>query len=318
MSIIRKTLAGAAVAAVALTGTSSPAFAQETVQAIVPFGAGGGTDRWARIMSSAAFDVFDAGMRIQNRGGASGTIGWKYMLDQGPDGISIMFGSPTPVMAALLEKNPPFDPINDVKVVAFYSVMKPTLLAPKDKPYNSYEKLIEYLKTSDEKLTMGGTLTQALGIASILDAAGVIDKVTIVTYDGTGDAMNDYLGGHIHLAAVTESTAVTVVDEHNTILNASSTDYPEEAKKILGDVPNAKSLGYTPYNPPRFIGMHPDTPPEQVKAMSDNLEKLFALEQVDSLVKGIGEVIEFVPHEQAEKEYREMIEASKKYLPLIQ
>ena len=53
---------------------STPAQAKspdETILTIVPFGAGGGTDRWGRVMSSVGFDVFKEGMRIQNRGGAA-------------------------------------------------------------------------------------------------------------------------------------------------------------------------------------------------------------------------------------------------------
>ena len=50
-------------------------YPDKTVRAIVPFGAGGGTDRWVRVMSSVGFDIFDKGMRVQNRGGASGTVG---------------------------------------------------------------------------------------------------------------------------------------------------------------------------------------------------------------------------------------------------
>ena len=115
-------------------------------------------------MSSVGFDVFKSGMRVQNRGGAGGTVGWKYMLDRGADGHSVLLASPTPVIAALLEKKPPFDP-EKVKIAAYYSVMRPTLMAPKGKPYSTWAGLVKYLKGGGKKLTIGGTITQALGQA---------------------------------------------------------------------------------------------------------------------------------------------------------
>ena len=105
------TLAAFAVATLVTMGPTKAAEYPDnkTVLAVVPFGAGGGTDRWARVMSSVGFDFFGKGMRVQNRGGAGGTIGWKHMLDRGPDGHTIVLASPTPVLAALAEKKPPLN-----------------------------------------------------------------------------------------------------------------------------------------------------------------------------------------------------------------
>lgn len=308
----------AAVAGAPQQTAQAAEYPDKTVLALVPFGAGGGTDRWARVFASVGFDYFERGLRVQNRGGASGTIGWKNMLDKGADGHTLMFGSPTPVMAALIEKNPPFDPAKDVKIVAYYSVMKPSLLAPRGKPYHTWDGFINHIKTSDEKLTIGGTMTQLMGTAAALDQLGLADRVILVTYSGTGKTMNDYLGGHIHMAAVTTSTAVTVMDKHAVVFNASDRDYPDDAKKILGEVPNAKTLGLKAFNPPRFIGMHPDTPDEQVAIMSKKLGEMLAAKPVVNMLKKLGEVIVYLPHDEAEKSYQEILAAAKKNITLFQ
>ena len=99
-------VAAGAIAFGALAAVAAD-YPSKTVKTIVPFGAGGGTDRWARVMSSVAFDVMDVGWHIQNRGGAGGTVGWKYMLDQGGDGHAILMASPTPVIAAMMESKLP-------------------------------------------------------------------------------------------------------------------------------------------------------------------------------------------------------------------
>ncbi len=312
---------GSVLAAVAVLGVPQHAAAADypdkVVQAIVPFGAGGGTDRWARVMSSVGFDVFTHGMRVQNRGGASGTVGWKYMLDQGPNGHTILLASPTPVIAALLEKKRPFEPDN-VKIVAYYSIMKPTLMAPKGKPYSTWDGLIKHLKAGGKKPTLGGTITQVLGPANLLNQLGLAERVIFVTYSGTGKAVNDFLGGHIDMVAVTSSTALTLADRAAAVVNGSDFDYPKKVKKALGNVPNAETLALKPFNPPRFFAMHPDTPDAQVAAMSEKLGELLKKKSVKRLIGKLGEEIVYMPHEQAAAAYKDTLATSRKNLPLFE
>lgn len=322
MQITRRlTLAAMGAAALGLaapTLAAADAYPSSTIKTLVPFGAGGGTDRWARVMSSGSFDVFGHGMHVQNRGGAGGTIGWKYMMDQKADGHSILLASPTPVMAALIEKNPPFDPTN-VKIAAYYSVMKPTLVGPKDAPYSSWEGLVAYLKDDgNKKLTIGGTMTQLLGPASLLGQLGLEQRVILVPYSGTGKAVNDYLGSHINLVAVTTSTATGLAKDHSIIVNASSLEYPKAALKELGDVPNATKLGMKPFDPPRFVAMHPDTPDAQVKVMGEKIGELLANKSVARLVGKLGEDVIFIGPDEAGAAYQEVLVEAKKYLPLFQ
>jgi tripartite-type tricarboxylate transporter receptor subunit TctC len=310
-------LAATAVLLGSAAGVTAADYPSKVINAVVPFGAGGGTDRWARVMSSVGFDVFGTGMRVQNRGGASGTVGWKYMLDQGADGHTVLLGSPTPVIAALLEKQPPFDPTK-VKIVAYYSIMKPTLIALKGKPYSSWDGLVSHLKKGGKKLTLGGTITQTLGIASLLAQLKLADRVVLVPYSGTGKAVNDFLGGHVDLAAVTTSTAVSLAEKAVSLVNATDLDYPKKAAGVLGDVPNAKKLGLKPFNPPRFIAVHPDTPDDQVAVLSEKFGEMMKSKPVDRLISKLGEDIIFVPHDKAGGAYQDVLSDAKKYLPMFQ
>jgi tripartite-type tricarboxylate transporter receptor subunit TctC len=288
----------------------------KTVLALVPFGAGGGTDRWARVMSSVGFDFFGRGLRVQNRGGAGGTVGWKHMLSKGPDGHTVILGSPTPVLAALAEKKPPFDPGN-VKIVAYYSVMKTTLMSPKGKPYDTWDGFVKHLKSSNKKVSIGATMTHLLGVVQALKELKLDKKVILVNYSGTGKAMNDYIGNHIDMIALTTSTAIGMMQKHNAIFNASGSDYPKKQKKKLGNVPNAKTLGLTPYEPPRFFAMHPDTPDAQVKIMSEKLGKLLKAKPVKKLIGKLGEVITFLPQEKAAVAYKDVLKLARDNISLL-
>ncbi len=320
---LRRALVGtlAMGAVLGVTGMlSAPAqaadYPSKTVLAIVPFGAGGGTDRWARVMSSVGFDVFKEGMRIQNRGGAGGTIGWKYMLDKGADGHTVLLGSPTPVIAAMLEKKAPFDPAK-VKIVAYYSNMRTTVMAPKGKEYDSWKGFLKYIKTAKKKPTYGATITHAIGLANLLDQLGLAKKVIFVTYSGTGKAVNDYLGGHINMVGFTASSAVSLSKKHNVIVNGSNNQYPKKIVAKIGKVPMAPDLGLKPFNPPRFIAMHPDTPDAQVKAMSEKFGKLLKMKPVKKLMGKLGEEIAFLPYDKAAAEYEKVLISSRKLLKLL-
>lgn len=305
-------------------GTSGPApavaaeeYPDKVVQLLVPFGAGGGTDRWARVMASSGFDVFTHGIRVENRGGAQGTVGWKHMLSKGADGYTVLLASPTPVIATMLEKTPPFDPA-DIKIVAYYSVIRPTLMVLKGKSYSDWNGFIEHLKKGGKKPTVGGTLLLLIGLANLLDQVGLADRVTMVPYSGTGKSMSDFLGGHIDAVMVTDTTAAQSVDRAVSLVNGSGLPYVGAAAKALGNVPNATDLGLEPYNPPRFLAMHPDTPDEQVRTMSEKFGKLLSLKPVKNLIAKLGEEIVFIPREQAEDEYKKLVASSRKYLPLLQ
>ena len=315
---LSKFLATAATAGAIAFGAFAAAAADypsKTVKAIVPFGAGGGTDRWARVMSSVAFDVMDVGWHIQNRGGAGGTVGWKYMLDQGGDGYAILMASPTPVIAALMESKPPFNP-DEVKIAAYYSVMKPTMVAAKGKEWSTWDGLVKYAKDGGKKLTVGGTNTQLLGAANLFDQGGI--EAIYVPYSGTGKAVNDFLGGHINLVMVTTSTAVTLVDRGSIVVNTSSSPYDEKSAEALGNPPRADELGYKGFNPPRFIAMHPDTTDEQVQIMGAKIGQMLETKSVKRLIGKLGEEITFVGYPEAQKLYAETMAQSKAAMKLLQ
>ena len=317
MKIVQLTTAALTAGAIALGALTTVAadYPSETVKAVVPFGAGGGTDRWARVMSSVAFDVMDNGWHIQNRGGAAGTIGWKYMEDQGADGHTILLASPTPVIAALLESKPPFDP-KAVKVAAYYSIMKPTLVAAQGQDWSNWEGLVKYAAAGGKKLTVGGTNTQLLGAANLFEQAG-IDAI-YVPYSGTGKAVNDSLGGHINMVMVTTSTALTLTDRGSVVVNTSDRAYGEKIATALGNPPRADELGFKGFNPPRFIAMHGDTPAEQVKVMGEKIGAMLETKSVKKLIGKLGEEIVFVGYPEAQKQYEATVEQSAEVMKLLQ
>ena len=107
------TLASIIFASFVLTGLASSAAAaypEKMIKYIVVFKAGGGTDRWARILSSGAIDNFGQPWHVINVPGADGIVGWRQAIKGKPDGYTIVQGSSTPVIALVKEEKPPISP----------------------------------------------------------------------------------------------------------------------------------------------------------------------------------------------------------------
>lgn len=271
---------------------------------VVPFGAGGGTDRWGRILSSGSFDAFGMAMRVVNKPGASAIVGWKYMLSKKPDGCTILQASPTPIIALLREKNPPLK-TDQVKIVAIVSSFRSLLLSAPGKPWASLDGLKAYAKKNPGKLTLGGTQSHLLGQTFFLNQIGL--KVTAVPYSSTGKAISDFLGGHVNLVGITASSGAGLIPKRATAIVNTSNMALSKKLKVFKGVPTAKEAGAAPISFPRWIGVHPDTSDAIADELSDSFGKLIKQKAIKQLINKIGEEIIFSPRAKAAAQYKDIV-----------
>jgi len=291
-------------------------YPNKTITWVAAFGAGGGTDRWARILSMVAIDVLGQATHVRNMPGASGVVAWKHILEQPADGYTIYHASSTPVLGLLSEKDAPFGP-EKLKVVAYVSQFRSILMAQPGKKWSNWNSFKSYAKANPGKISIGGTLSLLLGVAVILEQEGL--KVTYVPYSSTGKAMADFVGGHISAGVGTASTALTLVPQKAVaVLNSSALPLPKKVAKSLGNPPLASTLGYKgAINFPNLVGVHPDTPDEIANLLSKKIGEILSHKSVKRLVKKIGEEIIYIPREKATGEYNKMVidmKAGLKYL----
>lgn len=313
-----------AMAALAMVFARGPAQAQsaddypqrcKVINYIVPFGAGGGTDRWARILSSVAIDEFGVPWHVKNMPGASAVVGWRHALGQPADGCTILQGSPTPVLALLSEAKPPIQP-DQIKIAAYVSAFRAIVVAAKGKEWSTWEGLVKYAKANPGKLTLGGSLSNSVGAANVMNEAGL--KVTYVPYPETAKAIADFLGGHITLAAATTSTIQTIVPEKATaVINTSDIPLDEKTRKQFGNIPSATSLGMSGISFPRWVGVHPDTPDAIAEKVSVGVGKILKSKSVKRLLRKIGEEIIYSPRAEATGKYERMVKAMRKNVKLV-
>lgn len=200
MNIRRGLLAIAALAG--LTGGAvSPAWAQENwparpVKIIVNFAPGGSTDNAARPIADRLSRALGQQFIIENKPGASGTIGVEAAVRSAPDGYTFLVtGSPVVILIPQARKVS-WDPFKDMAQVGhFADYMLPIVVNP-SLPVNTLKELEAYAKANPGKLNCGsaglGTLTHL--ICETLKSSAGIDNLH-VPYRGGADALNDFLAG---------------------------------------------------------------------------------------------------------------------------
>jgi tripartite-type tricarboxylate transporter receptor subunit TctC len=194
----------AALALCAGFGTAAQAqndYPSKVIQLIVPFVAGGGGDRLARVAAQPAAEALGQQIVIENRPGAGGNIGAGYAAKAAPDGYTLFYGTNgTHAINHALYANPGFDPVKDFTPVARLTRIGMVVVVKQDFPAKSAPELVSYLKKNPGKATFGSA-----GNGTSSHIAGEMFKMMTgtdmlhVPYRGNGPAMIDLVGGRIDL-----------------------------------------------------------------------------------------------------------------------
>ena len=196
-------LAIAAAAALALTmPAQAQTYPERVVKVINPFPAGGSVDITARLMSQKLSEITGQQFVVENRGGAGGNTGADAVAKSDPDGYTLLFTAPGPLVTnpTLFTKGLPFDPNRDFTPIAIFAITPIVLMVNPALPINNVQELIAYAKANPGKVNFGSA-----GVGSTPHLSGELFKnmtkveITHVPYRGTAPAMNDLIAGHIQM-----------------------------------------------------------------------------------------------------------------------
>jgi tripartite-type tricarboxylate transporter receptor subunit TctC len=189
-------------AALALLALSFTAWAQDyptkPIRVIVPYSAGGGADILARLVSQELSARLKQPVVVENKGGASNTIGMQQVLSSGADGYTLGLATPVFVMTPSLMKNHPYDTLKDFTPVAMIGFTPMVLVVHPSVPAKSTQELIALAKAKPGSLnfaSLGAATTQGLA-ASMFNFMAGIDAVQ-VPYKGSAPGVTDLLSGNV-------------------------------------------------------------------------------------------------------------------------
>ncbi|NRF67295.1 tripartite tricarboxylate transporter substrate binding protein [Aquincola sp. S2] len=172
----------------------------QTLRLVVPFAAGGGVDNAARLLGEQLRKQLGVTVLVENRAGASGTIGGKAVQTAAADGTTLLFSAATHVLARQVLTNPPYDPQTDFAPVARFGEAPLMVVVA---PQTAQRKLADVLAAARQQPESWTAAIPAAGapshLATLLLAQQGGVKFTYVAYKGTQPALTDVGGGHVNL-----------------------------------------------------------------------------------------------------------------------
>jgi len=258
------------------------------VKLLVGFPPGGGTDVVARIIAPRYSELLGQSVVIENRPGATGTMAAGQVAKTAPDGYTIMMGHVSVnAIAPALFSNLQYDVIRDFAPIGIAAAVPHFVTVHPSVPSKSLKELTQFLKSKPE-LTFpsagNGSMPHLAGeIFSAL--AGV--KMVHVPYKGTGQSMQDLLGGQ-HLVAF-DTMPASAPHVRSGKLRALATSSASRLP-AFPDVPTAEEAGLAGYQVITWYGVFAPagTPPAIVKRLHGDLVKAMQTPDTKSKLEGIG------------------------------
>ena len=282
----------AAVAAFAVQAQSFPGSKPITI--VVPFAAGGPTDRVARDLAEAMRKPMDgATIVIENVAGAGGTIAGNKVAKANPDGHTLFLHHIGMATSPALYRKLPYSVPNDFTYLGMVNEVPMTLIGRPSLPANNYKELSAWINSNKGKINLGNA---GLGAASHLcglmfqNALGV--DMTTVPYKGTAPAITDLIGGQIDLLC-DQTTNTTPQIEGKKVKAYAVTTTKRLTTPALKDLPTLQEAGLKGFDVSIWHGLYaPKGVPADVVAKINAALKV-ALKDPDFIKKqeGLGAVV---------------------------
>ena len=173
-------------------------FPSKPIRVIVPYAAGGGADILARLVSQGLNARLKQPVVVENRGGASNTIGMQAVAAAPKDGYTLGLATPVFVMTPSLIRNHPYDTLKDFAPVGMIGNTPLVLVVHPSVPAKTTREFIALAKAKPGSLnfaSLGAATTQGLAATMFNFMAGV--EAVEVPYKGSAPGVTDLLGGNV-------------------------------------------------------------------------------------------------------------------------
>jgi len=312
-----KKFVGALFAAAALCAPMAvhgQGYPTKVVRIVVPYPPGGTVDAVARTIAARLSESLGQQFIVDNRPGASGTIGSTAVAKSPADGYTLLVQASTFVASPLLMGNVPYDVEKDFTPITNLGSVPLLVTAYPGTPAKNLKEFLAAIKADPKKYVFG---TSAVGSASHLaeEAIKYEAKVdfTIVPYKGTAPALTDVMGGHI--SAMVDALPSTMPHVKSGKLKPLAVT---TAKRVaaLPDVPTVAESGLDGFEMVSWYGLWapPNLPPDLVTKLQQEVAKALKSPQV---AKALGEY-GFVAAGTTAEEFKTYIkQESAKYAKLI-
>ena len=313
----RTLVAQAALAtALSLTAVAGCAAGESALTIVVGYSAGGSTDTIARVFAQRLQDKLSRAVVVEDKPGATGQIGSRFVAKAAPDGNTIQIAAQTThaVAPSLYGKSIGYDPLKDFTPIALIAWTPLVLVANPQFPPKTVKELVDYLKAKPGEVSYAtGGRGDGSHLSSLLfnRLAGV--QAVAVPFNGEGQALAPLLGNHVSYMFI----GAPVVGQP--IASGDLTALAVTSKKrsaLLPNVPTLQEAGIAGFDSANWWGVFGPAgmPPEMVAKFNKAFLDIIQEPETREKLKGLGfELTGSTP-----EEFRTYLEAEiKKWADII-
>ena len=265
---------------------------------VVPFAAGGPTDRVARDLAEAMRKAMggSANFVVENVNGAGGTIGAAKVAKAAPDGHTLLLHHIGMAAASGLYRKLPYKPLDDFDYLGMVNEVPMTIIGKPQLVANNYRDLENYIRANAGKLNIAHAgLGSASHLCGLMWQAAINAKepMTTIPFGGTAPAMNALVGGQVDMMCDQTTNTSSQIEAGRVKAYAVTTKKPLSNNKLLKDYPTLQDMGLKGFDLTIWHGLYaPKGTPPAVLAQLNTALKL-ALKDPDFIKKeeGLGAVV---------------------------
>ena len=242
-----KRLLTAALATLAATAAFAE-YPDKPITVVVPFAAGGPTDKVARDLGVVLGQHLKQTVIIENVGGAGGTLGAAKVAKASPDGYTLLLHHIGMATSPALYRKMPYETLSDFEYLGMINEVPMTLIGRPTLPANNYAELVKWLEANKGKINLANAgLGAASHLCGLLFMQSLKLDMTTVPYKGTGPAMTDLLGGQVDIVCDQTTNTTSQIEGGKVKAFAVTTMAPLKTP-ALSKLPTLDSQGLKGFN----------------------------------------------------------------------
>ena len=292
-----KSLFTLSVLALASTAALAQAFpGDKPVTLVVPFAAGGPTDRVARDLAEALRKPLGGNVVVENAAGAGGTIGAMKVARAKPDGHTLLVWHIGMASTAGLYRKLQFNALNDFEYLGMINDVPMTLIGSPKRPANTYRDFENYIRANSGKINLAHA---GLGSASHLcglmwqSAIKLSSALTPIPFSGTAPAMTNLVGGQVDVMCDQTTNTTGQIEGGRVKAFAVTTEKPLSNHKLLKDYPSLAEMGLKGFNLTIWHGLNgpKGLPADVAKKLNDALKVALKDPEFVKKQEGLGAIV---------------------------
>ena len=265
----------------------------KVITIVVPFSAGGPTDRVARDLAEALRKPLGGNVVIDNAAGAGSSIGSAKVARATPDGHTLLLNHIGMSTMPALVRNLPFKVESDFEYLGIINDVPMTLIARPSMPAANYKELAGWIAQNKGKINLGNAgVGSASHLCGLLYQTALQTDMTAVPYKGTAPAITDLIGGQIDLLC-DQTTNTSPQIEAKKVKAYAVTTPKRLTTPLLKDLPTLAESGLKDFEVTIWHGLYAPkgTPPDVLKKINDALKVALKDPEFIKKQEGLGAVV---------------------------